>query len=137
MQHPVLAATAHLTNNFVSHSGKSIHFRCREEVSRLSVSHRHSKLCSRSIWGTKKPDVTFSHYSLRKLDSTQFAKIMKGKYLTERSLTILLLLLVKKGEWKKIQQQNVLDNLHSTFATQEPKTLLNTYSMNLNHSNLL
>ena len=44
---------------------------------------------------------------------------MKVKYLTERSLTLLLLLLVKKGEWNKIQQQNVVNN-----TTQEPKTCL-------------
>ena len=59
---------------------------------------------------------------------------MKVKYLTERSLTLLLLLLVKKGEWNKIQQQNVVNN---TTQHKNQKPAETQYSINLNHSHLL
>ena len=66
-----------LTNNFVSHSGRSIHFRCREEVCRLSVSHTVTASYVRGL---------FEEW--RKLDVTSFHIIHCGNWIQHNLLKI-------------------------------------------------
>ena len=135
MQHPVLSAPAHLTNNFVSHSGKSIHFRCREEVCRLSVSHSHTKLCSRSIWGTKKTWCNLIAFHI----------IHCGNWIQHNLLKIWKSNTWQRDPWhycssflsRKVSGIKFNNKMWRTTKHDTRTKNLAQYSINLNHSHLL